>query len=43
MWWPHPAHGHIEMGRTDDLLVFRCGCGDEIAFPLIVVEDLGLV
>jgi hypothetical protein len=42
VWWPHPAHGSIEVGSTGDLLVFRCRCGDEVAFPMFVAHDLGL-
>jgi hypothetical protein len=42
-WWPHPAHGHIEVGGAGDLLVFRCGCGEQIAFPMFVAHDLGLI
>lgn len=43
MWWPHPAHGQIEMGCGEDLVVFRCACGDEVAFPLSVAHDFGIV
>lgn len=42
-WWPHPAHGRIDVMYMDDALVYRCACGETLGIPLFAAHDLGLV